>query len=426
MKIPRNYPETLEFLYAQLPMFQRQGPMAFKKDLTNTRAILKAIGNPEKGLRFLHVGGTNGKGSLSSMLNSILMESGYSCGLYTSPHLKSFTERIRVNGHEIAEQHVVDFVQQHHVHILDIRPSFFELTFAMAIDYFAARQVDVAVIEVGLGGRLDSTNVIMPELCAITNISLDHQAFLGDNRPAIAGEKAGIIKAGVPVIIGEYDEETAPVFEQKAAEVGAPLTFAPQELAVERVGGDLFSQQFQIEKNTFELGLGGTYQLANLRTCMLCVEKLQTLGWQISEAALRKGLIQVKENSGLRGRMEILQQHPLVLADTAHNLAGVRAVMAQLAALGDGPQHIVWGMANDKEIGPILELLPKSARYYFVKPDVPRGMDAASLARMAAGLGLRGEVYDSVVAGLQACLQNASADDICYVGGSTFVVAEVV
>lgn len=426
MKIPQSYQETLDFLYAQLPMFQRMGKAAFKKDLTNTKALMKALGQPESHFPTIHIGGTNGKGSLSSMLNSILMEAGYKTGLYTSPHLKSFTERIRINGIEISEQAVVAFVQKMHGNILEIKPSFFELSFAMAMDHFAVGQVDVGVIEVGLGGRLDSTNVISPQLCAITNISLDHQMFLGDTRPLIAAEKAGIIKAHTPVVLGEYDAETAPVFEAKAKQEEAPLIFAEQAISLRKIKGDLFSQTFEQNQRQYELGLGGLYQQHNLQTCLVCVDELRKLGWEIPEEALQRGLLKVKENSGLRGRMDVLQRNPLVVADTAHNLAGVASVMEQLKHVQGGIKHIVWGMVDDKDIGPIMTLLPPSAQYYFVKADVPRGKDAHELAGIAKEYGLKGDVYPSVAAGLQACLQTAHEDELCYVGGSTFVVAEVV
>ncbi len=426
MKIPQNYPETMAFLYAQLPIFQRIGPAAYNKDLGNTIALLAALGEPEKSFPSVHIGGTNGKGSLSSMLNSILMESGYKTGLHTSPHLVSFSERIRINGEEIAEQQVVDFVQKCYKTILEIKPSFFELTFAMAMAHFAEEKVDIAVVEVGMGGRLDSTNVLMPVISAITNISMDHQALLGDTRQAIAFEKAGIIKKATPVVLGEYDEETSFVFEKKASEMGTRLSFAPQKIKLKRIKGDLFSQHFQHGDTSYELGLAGAYQLANLQTCLLCVEELRAAGWNIPDEALRQGLRKVRQNSGLRGRMEVLQQSPLVLADTAHNLAGVQAVMAQIADIQGGPKHIVWGMVDDKDIGPILELLPKSARYYFVKADVPRGKDAEVLAQMAAQHGLEGRVYPSVRAGLEACISQANKDELCFVGGSTFVVAEAI
>jgi dihydrofolate synthase/folylpolyglutamate synthase len=426
MKIPQTYQQALDFLFSQLPMFQREGKAAFKKDLTNTKALLAALGQPEKRFPAIHIGGTNGKGSLSSMLNSILMEAGFKTGLYTSPHLKSFTERVRINGQEIPEQEVVDFVQQTYHDILEIKPSFFEMSFAMAMDHFAKQAVDIAVVEVGLGGRLDSTNVLSPLLSAITNISLDHQMFLGDNRTAIAGEKAGIIKPHTPIVIGEMDAETAPVFQAKAKTENAPLFFAQQEKPLERINGDLFSQFFQHGKNQYNLGLAGTYQQENLQTCLVCVDQLRALGWEIPADALQRGLQKVRQNSGLRGRMEVLHQNPLVIADTGHNLAGVKAVLAQLAHVQGGPKHIVWGMVDDKDIGPIMALLPQSARYYFVKADVPRGKDAHELAEIAKTFGLQGQVYPSVKEGLEACLAIAQADELCLVGGSTFVVAEAI
>lgn len=425
MKTPQSYPETLDFLYAQLPMFQRQGKAAFKKDLTNTNALLTALGRPEKQFPAIHVGGTNGKGSLSSMLNSILVESGYKTGLYTSPHLKSFTERVRINGKEIPEQEVIRFVQKSFDAILEIKPSFFELSFAMAMYHFENKAVDLAIVEVGLGGRLDSTNVLSPQLCAITNISMDHQMFLGDTRPLIAMEKAGIIKPHTPVIIGEMDDETTPIFQTKANKEHAPLIFAQQEKPLSKIKGNLFSQVFQHGKKQYELGLGGAYQQQNLQTCLACIDQLRILGWEIPEEAVQSGLRHVQKNSGLRGRMEVLQQNPLVVTDTAHNIAGVTAVLEQLKQVQGGPKHIVWGMVDDKDIGPIMALLPQSAQYYFVKADVPRGKDAQELQAIAQGFGLSGESYSSVAKGLSACLAHAQTTELCYVGGSTFVVAEV-
>lgn len=425
MKIPQSYQETLDFLYSRLPMFQRQGKAAYKKDLVNTEAILSALGRPEKHFPVIHIGGTNGKGSVSSMLNSILIEAGYKTGLYTSPHLKSFTERIRIQGDEIPERVVTQFVKKSYASILEIKPSFFELTFAMAMDYFAEEAVDIAVVEVGLGGRLDSTNVLSPILCAITNISLDHQMFLGNTRAAIAFEKAGIIKRQTPIIIGEKDEETVSVFQEKAHQENAPLYFAQDTHPVKKISGDLLSQTFQYGETSYQLGLAGAYQQQNLQTCLSCIEQIRTLGWEISEEAVRKGLAKVKQNSGLRGRMELLHEKPRVLCDTAHNLAGVTAVLEQLKQVEGGPKHIVWGMVDDKDIGPIMALLPQSARYYFVKANVPRGKDAHELAQIAQGYNLQGEVYASVAEGLKACLAAAGEDELCYVGGSTFVVAEV-
>lgn len=430
--VKSTFEQTLDYLYGLLPMFQRQGASAFKKDLTNIQALCWELGLPQWQFPSIHVAGTNGKGSVSAMLNSILMEAGLKTGMYTSPHLLSFTERIRLKGQPIKEKEVVDFVEKYKKLIEQVQPSFFELTVAMAFHHFAQHNIDLGVIEVGLGGRLDSTNILKPELSIITNIDFDHQQFLGDTLSQIAYEKAGIIKRFTPIVIGESYPQTAPVFSEKAEKEEAPLFWSEQMFSLERSSASWTSQTFVAQPKEewedateYELGLAGNYQLANLRTVLAAIEVLREDGWDISEKAVHKGLKKVVQNSGLRGRMEQLQAAPTVICDTAHNEAGVKAVLEQIAAAEYTHLHLVWGMVNDKDHDKILALLPKEAQYYFVKPDVPRGLDALTLQMKAEAHGLKGTIYDTVSAGKEAALEVAEIDDLIYIGGSTFVVAEV-
>lgn len=425
-----NYPETLKYLYSRLPMFQRIGAAAFKKDLGNTLALLKALDNPHLRFPSVHVAGTNGKGSVSSMLASVLQESGYKVGLYTSPHLREFTERIRINGQEIPQEAVVDFTSRYKTVIEEIKPSFFEVTVVMAFDHFAREGVDIAVVEVGMGGRLDSTNVLLPEVSVITNISMDHSQFLGDSLALIAGEKAGIIKSGVPAVVGQDHSETRPVFEAKAKEQGTQLHFAAEMFKARKLRSDLFGQVFMLrdaEGNTREvsLDLAGNYQIENVVTAAASIRILQEKGWKLPEEAVLKGLSKVKENAGLQGRMTVLLDKPLTLTDVGHNEAGVAMILEQIAEQKFKKLHLVWGMVNDKDISKILAMLPKKAVMYYVRPDVPRGLDANELAEQGRAKGLKGKVYESVNAGLRAAWIKAEKDDLVFVGGSTFVVAEV-
>lgn len=427
-----TFQDTLNYLYAQLPMFQRIGAQAFKKDLTNIRKLCAALGNPQDSFASIHIAGTNGKGSVSSMVNSVLRVAGHKVGLYTSPHLRSFTERIRVDGAPVTEDWVVAFVARHKALIEEIRPSFFEVTVAMAFEYFREMKIDYAVVEVGMGGRLDSTNILSPIAGAITNISLDHVQHLGGTRAAIAFEKAGILKPGLSVVIGQDDPETRPVFEGKAAEVGADLRYGSSEFTVEMRESDLYGQDFRVRKEGADFdvmlrcGLAGHYQRANVATALTLLQVLQETGITIPGFAIAEGLQEVQQLSGIRGRMTVLQEKPLVLADIGHNAEGVKAVLAQIEATPHRQLHIVWGMANDKDVASMLQLLPRDARYYFVRPDVPRGLDTAELAVAAAEMGLQGAAYASVAAGLAAARAAADAEDLIYVGGSTFVVAEII
>ncbi len=393
-------------MFAQLPMYQKEGKTAFKKDLTNILAFSKELKFPEKQFKSVHVGGTNGKGSTSHMLASILQEAGYKVGLYTSPHLKSFTERIRVNGEEIPKRKVSSFIAKHKAFLEKQKLSFFEMTVGLAFDYFAAKKVDVAIIEVGLGGRLDSTNIITPELSVITNIGLDHTQFLGETLPEIAFEKAGIIKKNVPVVVGERQVETIKVFAEKAQETFSELFYA----------SDSFID--------FKTDLLGDYQQKNVKTAVVAIEHLH--GFKVSEKHIKNGLLNVVKNTNLKGRWQILQEKPKVICDTAHNKEGLEIVLNQLKKETLKKVHIVLGMVSDKKIEAILPMFPKNANYYFCKPNIPRGLSETILQEKAKEFGLIGENYSSVKIALKNALLNANQQDIIYVGGSTFVVAEII
>ena len=434
-----DYNATIHYLYSQLPLFTRDGASAYKADLTNTVELLKRIDNPQHKFKSVHVGGTNGKGSTSHMLAAILQTAGYKTGLYTSPHLKDFRERIRINGQMISEQTVIDFVEAHTADFDEIKPSFFEMTVALAFDVFAKEEVDIAIIEVGLGGRLDSTNVITPLLSVITNIGWDHMNILGDTLRLIAGEKAGIIKSSVPVIIGEYQEEIADVFLNKANLEGAKITFASEALNTEV--GKLRSEDnlnefldvqvvprsdSRLRTSDFKLDLTGSYQLKNIKTVLCAVDELRLQGYNITDEHLITALGQVKTLTGLHGRWEVLSKHPLTICDTGHNPEGMQEVLQNITAVMYNKLHFVLGMVNDKDSSKILTILPTEARYYFCRPDIPRGLDAKTLWLKAAGFGLDGEAYQSVPEALKAAQENAEEGDLVFVGGSTFVVAEVV
>lgn len=392
-----------------MPMYQRIGADAYKKDLTNTLAFSAVLGNPHKKFRSVHVAGTNGKGSTSHMLASVFQEAGYKVGLYTSPHLKDFRERIKINGREIPEQDVVDFIAANKAFLEEHKLSFFEMTVGMAFHHFAAQQVDIAIVEVGLGGRLDSTNIINPELSVITNIGYDHMQMLGDTLEKIAFEKAGIIKKGIPVIIGEKQAETTPVFREVAERNNAEIIFA-SEKAFER---------------EYESDLKGRYQKYNIKTVVTAIDHLRK-DWSISEDNLQQGLLRVRENTGLRGRWDVVRENPKIICDTAHNAEGLKWVMDQLLQEDFEELHIVLGVVNDKDLSRVLPLFPTEAKYYFCRPDVPRGMDAEILRDSAAEFGLFGEVNSSVSKACESALATASTNDIIFVGGSTFTVAEII
>lgn len=431
-----NYTETLDYLYTQLPMFTRVGASAFKKDLTNTIALCAKLDNPQHKFKSIHVGGTNGKGSTSHMLAAVLQTAGYKTGLYTSPHLKDFRERIRINGQMIGEQEVVDFVANHQADFEAIEPSFFEMTVAMAFDAFARHEVDIAIIEVGLGGRLDSTNIITPLLSIITNIGWDHMNLLGNALPEIAGEKAGIIKPGTPVIIGEHQPEVAQVFINKAAQEQAELVFASDMWDIEVQAHDSkellpiiaipTQHHAPLTPLFLQLDLTGTYQLKNIKTVLSAVGELRRQEFTISDEQVAHALAQVKTLTGLQGRWQTLSTSPLTICDTGHNPDGVEEVLKNIAAVNYQHLHFVIGMVNDKDITKVLSMLPKDATYYFCKPDIPRGLEAEALQQQAAQLNLQGQTYPSVKAALHVAQQQAGADDLVFAGGSTFVVAEIV
>jgi len=425
-----TYQETLEYLFNALPMFQRVGASAFKKDLSNTIALCQQLGNPERKFKSIHVAGTNGKGSTSHTLAAILQSAGYKTGLYTSPHLKSFTERIRIDGKEITEEAVVDFVEANKQFLDELNPSFFEMTVGLAFWYFAKEKVDIAVVEVGMGGRLDSTNVILPELSLITNIGWDHMQFLGDSLPLIAGEKAGIIKPGVPVVISQTQDEVRSVFLNQAREKRVPIFFADQQIRVEKLSdGKSGLAQFVISKNgetsIFDYGLLGDYQMYNLPGILETVYQLREKGWKIPEEALRKGLREVTPLTGLKGRWQILGKYPMVIADTGHNEPGIREILKQLEKYSFNQLWMVLGMVQDKDVSKILTLLPKEARYVFCQADLPRAMPAQVLADKATEFGLYGDVLSNVNEAVRFARKNAGINDLIFIGGSTFVVAEI-
>ncbi len=391
-------------------MYQRVGGAAYKKDLSNTILLASHLGNPETKFKSIHVAGTNGKGSVSHMLASVLQEAGYKVGLYTSPHLKDFRERIKVNGEMIPKSAVTSFVKQHKSFFESHSLSFFEMTVGLAFDYFSKQKVDVAIIEVGMGGRLDSTNIINPELSVITNIGMDHTAFLGDTLSAIAKEKAGIIKEKVPVVIGETTPETKSVFEAVALEKKAEIAFTEA-----------------MQSKLYKSDLKGNYQAINKKNVLAAITVLQKHSlFSVSEKDIEKGLLNVVKNTGLQGRWQTLKERPRVICDTAHNKEGLRFVLEQIQEEKFTKLHIVLGFVSDKDVDAVLVLFPKDAVYYFCKPDIPRGMEVAVLAEKAAFHKLTGNGYGSVQEAYKAAVKTAHADDLIFVGGSTFVVAEII
>ena len=427
-----NYAQTLDYLFSQLPMFQRQGAPAFKKDLTNTLALCELLGNPQHKFKSIHIAGTNGKGSVSHMLASVFQTAGYKVGLYTSPHLKDFRERIKINGEMVSEQSVIDFVAKYKASFEEIKPSFFEMTVALAFDHFAKNKVDIAIIETGLGGRLDSTNIITPELSVITNIGYDHQQFLGDTLPEIAGEKAGIIKPTIPVVIGEFQQETAEVFEAKARETNSRLRFANREWEVrsQQLEDDrllLHLRHYDGMELELESQLSGPHQAKNLITALEVARTLSDNGWNVTRDDFKAGIKSVVTNTGLQGRWQVIGRGPLIIADTGHNREGLEPNIKRLLSNRNPKQiHFVWGMVNDKDVAKTFEMLPAKANYYFCRPNVPRGLDVLFLERTAKERGLKHIPFPSVSEALRAAKSLAKREDIIYVGGSTFVVAEVV
>ena len=391
-----------------MPIYQSIGASAYKADLSNTIKLVNYLGNPQDDFKSIHVAGTNGKGSTSHMMAYVFQEAGYKVGLYTSPHLKDFRERIKINGELIAEENVVHFIKRHQSFFLQNQLSFFEMTVGMAFDFFKNEKVDIAIIEVGLGGRLDSTNIIKPEIAVITNIGLDHTRFLGETITKIAHEKAGVIKTETPVVIGEYTEETKAIFLSKSKETNSPVLFA-EDMSTPKL----------------ELDLLGDYQIKNSQTAYTALSVLKKMGWKLSKEIIQTGLKKVIDNTGLAGRWQILNYSPKIICDTAHNREGFSFVMKQLNMVNCDQLHIVFGVVDDKKLDTILPLLPKNATYYFCKPNVVRGLDEEKLKQKASQYSLVGQTYSSVNEAYKKSLTAAAKNDLIFVGGSTFVVAEV-
>jgi dihydrofolate synthase / folylpolyglutamate synthase len=404
-----NYQETLEWMFDKLPMYQQVGATAYKADLSNTLLMMDYLNHPEKHLTCVHIAGTNGKGSTSSLMASVVQECGYKTGLYTSPHLKSYRERIKINGIEIEETFVVDFIQQHKNFFEENQLSFFEMTVGLAFSYFREKKIDIAIIEVGMGGRLDATNVITPLLSVITNIGLDHTQFLGNTLEAIAGEKAGIIKENIPVVIGEYHPETIEVFRKKAKLMHANCITA-----------------FDADDQIFESDLIGEYQIHNRRTAQIALRTLDSIStFTIPEEKIKIGFNQVQKNTGLMGRWQQIQSKPKIICDTAHNPHGLTYITNRLKREEYKTLHVVLGVLNDKKLDEILSLFPKNAKYYFSKPNIPRGLESSILQNKAIEFGLAGDTYNSISEAYQSAVKAALPEDFIFVGGSTFTVAEI-
>ncbi|MCP4752783.1 MAG: bifunctional folylpolyglutamate synthase/dihydrofolate synthase [Proteobacteria bacterium] len=427
-----NYHETLDYLFERLPMYQRNGQAAYKASLDNTWALDDYFRHPHERYPSVHIAGTNGKGSVAHSMASVLQSSGLKVGLYTKPHLRDFRERIKINGEPISKEDMVRFVADHRAVVESIQPSFFEITVAMALDHFAGQEVDMAVVEVGLGGRLDSTNIIRPLVSVVTNISLDHTNLLGTTLPLIAKEKAGIIKPKVPVVVGERKPETADVFADTARAMGSGICFADDVYSI--AGGKLAEDHrlLDVLKNGdvflsgLKLDLLGEYQLKNVPTAICALEELRDQGIDISPASLKHGLENVVKQTGLMGRWQILRESPRVICDTGHNEAGIREIVNQLKTTAYKKLHLVFGTVDDKNMDAILGLLPKNAEYYFTNANIPRAMKAEILRKKAEPFGLTGETYSSVAGALEQAIDRAEPDDLVFVGGTTFVVAEVV
>lgn len=426
-----NYQQTIDYLFSRLPMFSRIGAAAFKKDLINIQKLSDFLGDPHKKFKSIHIAGTNGKGSVSHMLAAILQKAGYKTGLYTSPHLKDFRERIKIDGEMVSEEFIIDFTERIKTISEKIEPSFFEITVAMAFEYFVEQEVDVAVIETGLGGRFDSTNIITPELSVITNIGWDHMNILGDSLEKIAFEKAGIIKQNIPVVVGEVRPETEKIFHDVARERIAALSIASDkrqainwnwkkhELIVE------IAEQDKTDHQAYHLDLPGIYQTKNLITVLETCSHLQQMGWNIEEQNIKAGLQHTKKLTGLHGRWEVVHLHPLIVLDVAHNEDGVKMLMEQVEVTDHDHLHIVLGVVKDKELEKILTLFPKLAKYYFTRADIPRALDAETLKEMASMSGLNGEIYPDVNQAIKAALSKTTRQDMILVCGSVFLVGEV-
>lgn len=426
-----NYQQTLDYLFSRLPMFSRIGAAAIKADLHNTVRICSFLGDPQDHFKSIHIGGTNGKGSTSHMLASVFQSAGYKTGLYTSPHIHDFRERIKVNGEMIPESFVMEFTSRLQGIIEEIHPSFFEITVGMAFEYFRVQQVDIAIIEVGLGGRLDSTNIITPELSVITNIGLDHTNILGNTLQLIAFEKAGIIKNNIPVVIGEVLPETEPVFEKAASERKAPIFYAERKMYAAGWTYDhgylevLVDQHKPDSRNSYKLDLPGVYQVKNLVTVLESINQLRLLGWKLDDQALANGLSHVKKLTGLHGRWETVSHNPRVITDVAHNAAGFRQLRAQLELTDYHHLHLVVGMARDKDVDSILDLIPTTATCYFTQANIPRALPAAELQAMAALKHLKGNTFDNVNMAVKAAVSSAHPDDLVLVCGSVYIISEL-
>lgn len=404
-----TYKDATNWMFAQLPMYQREGKTAYKADLSNTLKLASYLSNPETKFRSIHIAGTNGKGSTSHMIASILQEAGYKVGLYTSPHLKDFRERIRIDGKPISKQFVISFIKRHKVFFEVNKLSFFEMTVGMAFEYFSKQDIDIAVVEVGMGGRLDSTNILSPEISVITNIGLDHTQFLGDTLELIAGEKGGIIKPNIPVVIGETQKETKPVFDRISKKNNAKIVYADK-----------------VETKVYKCDLKGSYQQKNIKTAIQAIKELKLKKYKILNVAIEKGLKNVVKNTGLLGRWQVLNTEPKVVCDTGHNKEGLTYVMHQLSKEDYKQLHIVFGVVNDKNLNSIVSLLPKDAIYYFCKPSIPRGKEANVLKEELEQHKLMGNAYNSVNEAYKMTLKAADKEDFIFVGGSTFVVAEII
>jgi len=426
-----NYQQTIDYLFTRLPLYSRIGAAAFKKDLTNTLELCGFLDNPQTKFKSIHIAGTNGKGSVSHMLAAILQTAGYKTGLYTSPHLKDFRERIKINGEEINEDFIIEFTEKIKPLIEKIEPSFFEITVAMAFDYFVTQQVDIAIIEVGLGGRFDSTNIITPKLSVITSIGIDHVIMLGDTLGKIAFEKAGIIKQAIPVVIGEVLAETKPVFEQVSKEKQAPVFYASQKRQVMNWSWQKHEliaevrEEHKTDHKIYHLDLTGIYQTKNLLTVLEVCSQLELQGWKIDDDIIHKGLKHTKKMTGLHGRWEVIHQSPLVVLDVAHNVDGIKQLMQQVEVTEHRQLHIIIGITKDKEIDNILAVLPKEADYYFTKAQIPRALHETELIAKANMAGLQGESYAEVNVALKDALQKAHPDDLILICGSVFLVGEV-
>lgn len=426
-----DYNQAIHFLYNQYPAFEKQGGLAYKPGLDNVLGISAAFNNPHLSFKSIHIAGTNGKGSSSSMLASVLQSAGYNVGLYTSPHIHDFTERIRINGVQIPEAIVVDFVENNSAIFDQFKPSFFEITTILAFHWFAQQKVDIAIIETGMGGRLDATNIIQPEVCLITNVSLDHTQYLGNTVELIAAEKAGIIKNNTPVIISELQETTISIYEEKAQEVSAPLIKAYNEYHVEVSASNDYSLELNIKKQSsnnsylLSLDLQGQYQTKNVVGVLSVLDQLKNQGWNITDTSIIEGLSHVQQLAGLKGRWQIIAHDPLIIVDAAHNEAGMTYSMQQLKSYNKS-MHIVIGMVKDKDISTVLSLMPKDASYYFCQADSPRAMPAEELSTLAKKYSLNGQVIQHVNEAVQAAMKNSSANDVIWIGGSLYVLGEFV